>query len=385
MKKIAHFVEYFPIAGNDYIYNQVVNNSRINSLLIAESLVRNGSPYNLTPFYYNKYSRFSFLNRVNNELNDRILNKLYIKRFNTYARKVMEDNKISIMHAHFGSAGYKLIDLKKKLNMPLVVTFYGWDVSYCLKNPLWLSRFRPMFEAADRLIVLCDEVRERLLNLGCLADKVRVWNIGMDLDKFPYQKRVVTCKDGVKLLTAARFVEKKGYPVLIKAVSILIKKGKRVYLTVLGYGPLKKSIERMVSEMGLKEVVTLIDTREVSDFDGLYSRILPEHDIFVLPSVVANDGDDEGGPALSLLCAQAAGLPVVATRFAGASRSIIDKETGIFVRDNDPRDLADKLDHLVSHPDTWNKLGEAGSDYARRNFSLNTQLKALDDIYASLA
>jgi len=212
-----------------------------------------------------------------------------------------------------------------------------------------------------------------------------VWNIGMDLDKFSYQKREHLSKREVRLLTAARFVEKKGYPVLIKALSILIKKGNKLHLTALGYGPLKNSIEKMISELGLGEVVTLIDTSEVEDFNQFYREILPVQDIFVLPSIVATDGDDEGGPALSLVCAQAAGLPVIATPFAGASRSIIDKETGIFARDSDAEDLAEKLDYLIANPGIWNKLGEAGSHYVRKNFSLPTQLKALEGIYDSLS
>ncbi len=385
MKRIAHFVEYFPVAGNDYIYNQVVNNNGTESLLIAECLVGNRNLFHLEPFYYREYSRFSFLNSISDKLNDKILNKLYIKNFNAYARKVLADNRVSIMHAHFGSAGYKLIELKKRLNIPLVVTFYGWDVSYCLKNPIWLSRFKPMFEIADRLIVLCDEVRERLVKLGCLPDKIMVWNIGMELDKFSYQKRECLSKREVKLLTAARFVEKKGYPILIKAISILVKEGKKLHLTALGYGPLKNLIEKMVSESGLEGIVTLIDTSEIEDFNEFYRNILPAQDIFVLPSIVATDGDDEGGPALSLVCAQAAGLPVIATAFAGASRSIIDKQTGIFARDSDAEDLAEKLDYLIANPGIWNKLGEAGSHYARKNFSLPTQLKALERIYDSLS
>ncbi|GAH35667.1 unnamed protein product, partial [marine sediment metagenome] len=248
------------------------------------------------------------------------------------------------MHAHFGTEGYKLVDLRKKIDIPLVVSFYGVDASYCLQHPCWLARFRPMFKFADRLIVLCEEVKERFTRLGCPADKICVWNIGIDLDIFPYQKRKPH-KGELKFLTAARFAEKKGYPILLKAFSILAKKKNGIHLTALGYGPLKRkrSIEQMVVDLGLKEMVTLIDTTGIEDFNQFYSQFLSSHDIYIQASITAKNGDDEAGPALTSVYAQAAGLPVITTPFAGVSRSILNNETGLIARSNSVEDLTEKM------------------------------------------
>ena len=382
-KNIAHFVESFPVTGQDYIYNQILNNADTGAIFITERLIQNRNTFNLAPFYYKRYSRCSFLNRLSSKLNDGLFNRIHLQKFNSYAQKILEENKVSLMHAHFGSMGYKLIGLRKKLDIPLVVTFYGVDVSYCLKSRLWLTRFRPMFESADRLIVLCEEAKDRLIGLGCEPEKICIWNIGMDLEGFPYRER--QCRgQGPGFLTAARFVEKKGYPILLKAFSILAEKRKDIHLTALGYGPLKGRIQKMIADSGLGSMVTLIDTEKIEDFNQFYRQLLPQHDIFVLPSVIARDGDDEGGPALSLVYAQAAGLPVVATPFAGASRSIIDNKTGLFVESGNTRDLADKMQYLIDNPDIWNNLGRAGSDLVKNEFSLHKQLKVLEDIYASL-
>lgn len=383
MKKVAHFVEHFPVPGQDYIYNQILSNANVGSLLIAEWLTKSRNTFNLAPFYYKKYLQHSFLNRLNLKLNDGLFNRVHLRKFNSYARKIIEENKVSVMHAHFGTMGYKLTDLKRRLGIPLVVTFYGVDVSYCLKSPLWLARFRPMFNSADKLIVLCEEVKERLISLGCKPQKICVWNIGMDLESFPYQERQ-RLQGNFKFLTTARFVEKKGYPVLLKALSILAKKRKDIHLTALGYGPLKAVMQKMIADLGLGGMVTLIDTAEIEDFYQFYRQILPQHDIFILPSITARDGDDEGGPALSLVYAQAAGLPVAATPFAGSSKSIIDQRTGLFVKSGSAQDLADKMEYLINNPSLWNDLGRAGSDLVREGFSLGKQLKALEEIYATL-
>jgi colanic acid/amylovoran biosynthesis glycosyltransferase len=232
------------------------------------------------------------------------------------------------------------------------------------------------------MIVLSEIVRERLEATGCSPDRITVWDMPLDFRPYPYHEP----RPGptVKLLTAARFVEKKGYPTLLRAVALLKGRGLPVSLTAIGYGPLKDSIRDMARQLGLEAHVTIVDTSAHRGFSSLYSCALAAHDIFVLPSTVARNGDDEGGPALTLVMAQAAGLPVVCTRFTGSERSVIDGETGLFCRPDDPEALAERLSFLISRPHLWRSLGEAGSRFVRERFNKDRQIDALAAIYGSL-
>lgn len=384
MKTVAHFVRSYPKENEAYIREQVENTKEFKSIVLTERLLDTARKYTHEIYYLKRQFDNPLLVRMDSFLTEKIFVSVYQRLLENFWANIIQEKKVSILHGHFGMAGWKLVNLKKRFNIPLVVTFYGVDASHCLQDPHWLTRFRPMFTFADRLIVLCDEVKMRLVRLGCPPGKICLWDIGVDLGKFPYQKRQLR-QDNIRFLTVARFVEKKGYPVLLKAFSMLSKSRRDLHLTVVGYGPLKNTIEQTITDLGLQEIVTLIDTAKIGDFAQFYRQLLSSHDIFVLPAVTAKDGDDEGGPPLSLVYAQASGLPVITTPFAGASRVISDNETGLFARMGSGEDLAEKIGYLAENPHLWNKLGEAGSNFVRERYPLDKQIKALEDIYASIA
>jgi colanic acid/amylovoran biosynthesis glycosyltransferase len=261
----------------------------------------------------------------------------------------------------------------------LVVSFYGVDVSQVIRDAVWRRRYVALFRRATRLVVLCDAAADRLAALGCPPDKLRVWNHPLDLEAYRFSYKP---PDGrVRLITGARFVEKKGYPFLLQAFADLVRSGRDVALTAVGYGPERPNLERYAAELGVADRFRVIDTAGVRNFDAFYGNILGEHDIFVLASTTAKSGDDEGGPALSLVLAQAAGLPVVCTPFAGAERSVIDGQTGLFCRQDDKDSLASRIAELIDYPDLGAQLANRANRLVRGGFSLESQAAEMLTIY----
>ena len=189
----------------------------------------------------------------------------------------------------------------------------------------------------------------------------------------------------IRFLIAARFVEKKGHKYLVEALETVVAAGIDARLTMIGYGPFLAAIEQDIARRGLTDRVSVIDTQLASSFSEVYRRALDEHDIFVLPSTTGVNGDDEGGPALTMVCAQAAGLPVISTPFAGAERSMIDGVTGLLSRQDDAVSLAERMQWLAEHREAWNAIGRAASDHVRAHFSLEGQMTALLGVYAAVA
>jgi glycosyltransferase involved in cell wall biosynthesis len=252
------------------------------------------------------------------------------------------------------------------------------DASACLRNRRWLQRFRPLFDFGDAFVVLSEHVVERLVSAGAPAEKIHVWSIGIDFGQYQYRERKAPGVP-VRILCAARFVEKKGHPMLLEAFRLLRKRHDAA-LTLVGYGPLRDEIRRTASSLGVGSCVTIIDTSKGVDFEVLYPKLLESHDLFALSSTVAADGDDEGGPALTVVCAQATGMPVVVTPFIGAERSVVDRETGL-VCDAGAQALSDLLAEVIEDHDLAVSVGRAGATRVRAEFSLEKQRDALEDIY----
>ena len=288
-----------------------------------------------------------------------------------------------LVHAHFGTTGVMALPFIRATGLPSVVTFYGVDASASLRIPRWRENFVEMFSQVNRVIVLCDAVRGRLTAIGCPQGKIVVWNLPANVEQYPYQPRSTT-HPTVRFVIGARFVEKKGHRFLLDAFDRIVRAGVDASLTMIGYGPFKPAIEEDVARRSLGGRVTIIDTELAASFAGVYREVLDTHDIFVLPSTTSYAGDDEGGPALTMICAQAAGLPAISTPFAGAERSMIDGVTGLFAKQDDAASLAERMQWLAEHREVWNPMGRAASDLVREQFSLEGQMARLLDLYGEV-
>ena len=306
---------------------------------------------------------------------------LTLSLFNRFCMAHAREFHGDLVHAHFGTTGVMALPFIRATGLPSLVTFYGVDGSASLRIPRWRENYAEMFAQVNRVLVLCDAVRDRLLAIGCPARKLMVWNLPAGIEQYPYRPRESASAGPVRFLIAARFVEKKGHKYLVEALDTVVRAGLDARLTMIGYGPFRPAIEDDIRRRGLTDRVAVVDTNLASTFSDIYRQALDNHDVFVLPSTTGVNGDDEGGPALTMVCAQAAGLPVISTPFAGAERSVIDGITGLLCRQDDAASLADRMRWIAEHREAWNAMGQAGSDHVRAHFSLDGQMAALLRIY----
>lgn len=355
----------------------------VQSTLFGARLVKNGATLYPHSYFMSTQSPSIVASPT---LKDRAFKKLHEPlfwfRFNRFLRKKIRKVPPSVLHVHFGTTAARILPFLKKIPAPLIVSFYGIDASESLRIPFFKKKYRDLFKRADKVIVLCDAVKVRLTEAGCEAKKIKVWNLPAGIEKYPFSPRLKTAS--TRFLICARFVEKKGYPYLLKAFKQVIQKGYDSKLTLLGYGPLKEILVKEIRALDLDSTVSLIDTNLSKNFDALYKNTLSENDIFVLPSTTASNGDDEAGPALTLVCAQSSGLPVICTSFPGAELSMINGETGLFCEQDNVDSLADKMIWMIENKDHWNKMGKAGSALVEKHFSLKGQMQIQMDLYKEL-
>jgi colanic acid/amylovoran biosynthesis glycosyltransferase len=103
-------------------------------------------------------------------------------------------------------------------------------------------------------------------------------------------------------------------------------------------------------------------------------QVLTQTHILIAPSVTAADGDEEGIPN-TLKEAMAMGLPVISTVHAGIPELVEDGVSGFLVPERDVEALADRLERLVDHSETWAAMGRAG----RRQIEAEFDIERLND------
>lgn len=153
----------------------------------------------------------------------------------------------------------------------------------------------------------------------------------------------------VRILAIGRLIRRKGFQNLVSAMpEVLRRTGQDVVVDIVGSGPLRDSLTRMVGRLGLESHVRLVGAVPYEDLHQIYWQ----SDIFVLPSLAE-------GMALVLLEAMASGLPVVATRVAGSEELVTNGENGYLVKPADEDSLAEALATLVSDADMRRRMAKA--------------------------
>jgi len=371
---------YINADGNPHSY---LKEKKHSSVVIAATVITTNET--LPPDIYgnevkiiNRGTPGSLLTRIKKKL----MYSFYWKKINGWAGKMIKELRPNILHIHFGYTAVRMLPVIKKSGLPVVLTFYGVDASTMIADPKWVKEYKKAFKYVSYMIVLSEVVKDRMMGLGFDGAKIMVWNIPIKLDTYVYRKKERSAT--IKFITAARFVEKKGYPFLIKAFKEVHTLYPDTTLSIIGYGPGKAKIEAEIKKHELEDVVTVTDTNLRTDFHSFYYQQLCEHDIFVLPSTTSKDGDDEGGPALTLVSAQAAGLPVICTPFVGSEISVFDGETGILCKQDDPDSIAEKMIYLMRNPEVANRIGKAASELVHPLFAREMQMERVLDVYNKL-
>ena len=109
------------------------------------------------------------------------------------------------------------------------------------------------------------------------------------------------------------------------------------------------------------------------------------HHIFLSPSVVAEDGDCEGGAPLAIAEMAAVGMIVVSTKHCDIPSMIQMQEGGFLANERDPQGLATHLRWLVANPDRWASIRQAARQRIESFFNAEVQGRTLSDIYIELA
>ena len=304
----------------------------------------------------------------------RMYPKIWVKTF-MHINNITNINKVDAFHVNYG-ANFNLIKpIFKYYNTFVLVSFYGYDASrYILQRKA--SCYDYLFERANLITSNSYYMRSILLKLGCPSEKLKVHRCGLNLRFFqPKQKNHK--KEGIILLTVARLVEKKGIEYSLKAMSTIREKYKLRY-RIVGDGPLKSDLEKLARQLGLENQVEFLGAL---DKEGVVQQ-MSEADIFVLTSVTAGDGDQEGLP-VSLIEAQAMGLPVVSSYHTGIPELIADGQTGLLAKEKDTEKIAEHLETLVRNHELRLTFGQSGRETVEKEFDLTALNDELADYFSS--
>ncbi|MCC5796241.1 MAG: glycosyltransferase family 4 protein [Methylophaga sp.] len=217
--------------------------------------------------------------------------------------------------------------------------------------------------------------RQYLLGLGLPEDKLKIIRCGVSRDwrQDPQPRTDEIFTIGV----VARFVEKKGLDILLKAAAELKKQRRKFRLDIVGNGPLAASFNQMAIDMQLD--AEHVRFRGVMAHDEV-AGFLAGLDAFVLPCRKDKNGDMDGIPVV-LMEAMLAGVSVVSTNISGIPELIIDGQTGLLPEAEDVEGIVHAVDLLMTEPALVEQMKQNAVRHVCEEFSLETNADRLRKLY----
>ena len=258
---------------------------------------------------------------------------------------------------------------KYGINRTIAIT-HGHEVWWA-KLPFFRRAMRSIGNGCDVVTYLGSYTRDAIE--GALGEHPELVQIapGIALDVFtpgPKPADLVEryrIKNVPTILCVGRLVKRKGQDKLIKALPEIKDEFPNVRLLLVGEGPLRKKLSKLVKKLQLEDNV--IFTGRVS-YEELpkYFRV---GDIFAMPARTRNFGLEVEGLGIVYLEASATGLPVIVGSSGGAPDALIQGETGYVVDGRNVEEIARQISYLIRDPESAKRLGAKGRDWIESNWS----------------
>jgi glycosyltransferase involved in cell wall biosynthesis len=263
------------------------------------------------------------------------------------------------LHAHFAHSPAAVAYMARLAGGPrFSFTAHAKDLYTTLPRNLAIRVKAAVF------VLTCTRFNARYLRelLPDISTPIHVVHHGTDLHRFTPSRRR---PEAGLIVSVGRLVPKKGYPLMIQALSRMASAGVSFRSEIFGGGPMRAELEAAVREAGLHHRIYFHGARPQEEIVGAYSRAA----VFVLAPIIVSDGDRDGIPNV-LVEAMASGVPVVSTTISGIPELINHGNNGLLVEPDDAQALADAISQVLLDPQLAGRLATAGRRTVERNFDL---------------
>ncbi len=296
-------------------------------------------------------------------------------------KQLFKDFRPHIVHTHSSKAGILGRLAARAAGVPLVVhTVHGWGMHPCqsaLVRKLYACLERFVARRSDALVAVARENIEYGLSLGIgAAGDYTLIRSGIGRDE--YQTKTLFKPEQLGFPRKCKLVGMVGPLKQQKAPLDFVRLAARVLaenadcgFVLIGDGRMRPRIEKLVRKLGLSKRFLLLGwSRDVP-------RILPALSVFVLTSRW------EGLPR-SLLQAQGAGVPTVATMVNGIPEVIKNGANGYLYQPGDVAGMACGVSKLLTLDKLRHRMSRAARKALTREFDIDEMVRRIDQLYQKL-
>jgi len=289
-------------------------------------------------------------------------------------RQVLRRQRVEILNTHSSLDSWvgHLAAMGRRDRVKLVRTRH-------LSTPIrssWPTRW--LYQSPDAIITTGQAIKELIAKrVGVAEHKIYSIPTGVPLDRFyPHPSTAGRAellpawpRDACIIGSVAVLRTWKGHNFLLEAVAKILAQEEKVYLVLVGDGPIRHLVEEKVAALNLNDHVLL------TGYQDDVPAWLALMDIVVLASY-ANEGVPQ-----SLLQAMAMARPVIGTTCGGIPEIVTDGVNGLLTPPKDPEALTQALIQLIRNPVRRQEFGLNGLRLVQERFSLEQMAAAMEQVY----
>jgi glycosyltransferase involved in cell wall biosynthesis len=376
------YLQTFPLYGSGsgtyarYLAREIAKKHKVAMVCPDNRELKNVKIYPIKmPFYLAFTGHPEWKNcRLYKDISNREILQIY-KSFLNHTVEAVEDFRPNIIHVHHAFPfSWAARFIKSTYQIPYVISIHGSELPTAQKDKRYIALTMDALRKAKRIIPNSYYTRDWMLKVfgDEYSDQIRVIPGGVDINRF--KKTDASEIDKMFNIKGEKVVVFAGKLTAYKGVKYLVKAAKKIKgkVLILGDGPERKNLEKMVKEEKINNVKFLGHLGSNTDFlVKFYSRA----NVFVAPSI----WDEPLG--LVILEAMACETPVVVTRKGGIPLAVKDGQNGLFIRPRNSNDIVEKVNLLLTNENLRNKMAKKARQIAEEKFSWEKIGKRFENIY----
>ena len=288
----------------------------------------------------------------------------------SYFARIAKDLGVTHFHAHWATyPALAVRTIRALTGIRYTLTTHAHDIF--LPNPY----LRKNLSAAHKVVTISDYNRRFLMSAGTPVEKIAVVRCGLDFREFVVND-ARTPQPGM-LVSIGRLDPIKGFAYLIEASRILAERGASFSCSIIGDGPLRAQLEQQIRSYGLSERVHLLGALSQVQV----REVLSQAEVFVLPSVQTEDGNQDGIP-VALMEAMALGLPVISTAVSGIPELVCDRESGLLAPPRNVVALVDVITQLLTDATLRERLSREGRARVQARHDVASSAARMQEVFS---
>ena len=316
----------------------------------------------------------------------------YFDFWRRHLKILLKNNKFDVIHVHDLPLCRLGFEIKTKYKIPLVLDLHeNWPglIKYAphtqtiigrliSSNKQWARYEIEMLHKADKVIVVVEEARKRIVSLGVDKEKLCIVSNTLNTDNIPVFIRKREDNEFV-LFYGGGINRHRGLQVVIDAIKILKNKNIRIKLVIAGSGSYKETLEKQVSKLDLGSDVSFCGQMHFNEM----LELLSESDAAIIPHL-RTENNDATIPH-KLFQYMYLEKPVISSDCLPLKRILSEADTGFIYKNNSPEDLAGLLGILSNDRQLLNKKRHNGRIAVLKEYNWSIDKIRLLEIYDTLA